>query len=390
MFRAIGLLLTTSLLLAVPPAGPARAGQPVDRGAERGPSSVALEGRGYGHGRGMSQYGAQSAAAQHGKTYRQILRFYYPGLTFGEARGSIEVLISSDTGDDVVVRPAAGLQVRQVSDGTTWKLGSVAPAAKKWRLTAARDGAATRVSYRTDRWHSYKVVGGEAEFLGGGAPLTLLDPSGARRYQGSLLSATSPEGDRDTVNVVSLEDYLRGVVPREMPAQWEPAAVRAQAVAARTYADYAREHPKSYYDICSSTLCQVYGGVADAQPESDAAIKATAGEVLESDGASAYTEFSSSNGGWTVAGSVPYLVAKQDGWDPVNTWDYRLPATKIEQAYPSIGDFQRLRVLKRDGHGAWNGRVLSIRVVGSRGSVTTTGDSFRYSLALRSTWFRQS
>ena len=164
--------------------------------------------------------------------------------------------------------------------------------------------------------------------------------------------------------------------------------MRAQAVAARTYADYARDHPKDYYDICSSTSCQVYGGVGDSQPASDAAIRATARQVLQSDGASAFTEFSSSNGGWTVAGSEPYLVAKQDSWDPVNGWRYRLPATKIEAAYPAIGDFQRLRVLKRDGHGAWNGRVIRLRVVGSRGSVTRTGEEFRVTFALRSTWWR--
>ncbi|KAA1421122.1 SpoIID/LytB domain-containing protein [Nocardioides humilatus] len=384
MLRPIALVLTASLLVAVPRSLPAEAARPV----ERGPSGVDLQGRGYGHGRGMSQYGAQAAASDHDKTYRQILRFYYPGLTIGQATGTIKVLISHDTGDDVVVRQAAGLKVRQVSDGTSWELGSVAPRATRWRLTAAQDGAATRVSYFTSRWRSYKVVAGEAEFLGGDQPLALVTPAGTSRYQGSLLSATSPEGDRDTVNVVSLENYLRGVVPREMPALWEPDAVRAQAVAARTYADYAREHPRAYYDICSSTSCQVYGGVDDAEPESDAAIVATAGEVLQSDGASAYTEFSSSNGGWTVAGSVPYLAAKQDTWDPVNTWSYRVPATSIEHAYPSIGDFRRLRILQRDGHGTWNGRVLKIRVVGSNGSVTRTGEGFRADLSLRSSWFR--
>ncbi|MEZ0579345.1 SpoIID/LytB domain-containing protein [Nocardioides sp. MH1] len=387
MVKAIGLLaVSTLLLVGAPVATPAHAADDPD---QRGPAAVVLKGRGFGHGRGMSQYGAQSAASDHGKTYRRILRFYYPGLTIGDASGTISVLISSDTGDDVVVKKTASLSVRQVSNGRSWKLGDAAPRATKWKLTAARGNAATRVSYLTSHWHSYKVVPGEAEFSGGSKAVTLVDPAGTRRYQGTLRSTTSPEGDRDTVNVVSLEDYLRGVVPSEMPAQWDPDAVKAQAVAARTYADYARDHPKSYYDICSSTLCQVYLGVGNSEPESDAAIRATAHEVLQSDGASAYTEFSSSNGGWTVAGSQPYLVAKQDTWDPVNTWRYRLPATKIERAYGSIGDFRRLDVLERDGHGTWNGRVLSIKVVGRRGSVTVTGDDFRYDLSLRSTWFRE-
>ena len=78
MVKAIGLLLTASLLLGGAPA--AAQAQPADDPAQRGPASVLLEGRGFGHGRGMSQYGAQSAASDHGKTYRQILAFYYPGL----------------------------------------------------------------------------------------------------------------------------------------------------------------------------------------------------------------------------------------------------------------------------------------------------------------------
>ncbi len=377
-----GFLVVAAAVLPVAPA--------VSRPAEAaaGPASVLLEGRGFGHGRGMSQYGAQSAASDHGRTYRQILAFYYPGLEIGAARGTIRVLISSDTGDDVVVRQAASLTVRQVSNGTTWQLGNAVPRATRWRLAAARGNAATRVSYFTNRWHSHRVVSGQAEFRGS-RPLALVTPAGTGRYQGSLRSVTSPEGDRDTVNVVSLEDYLRGVVPREVPALWDPDAVRAQAVAARTYADYARDHPKAYYDICSSTSCQVYGGVGDSESESDAAIRATAHQVLLSGGASAFTEFSSSNGGWTVAGSLPYVVAKQDAWDPVIGWDYTLPATRIEAAYPVIGDFQRLRVLKRDGNGAWNGRVTRLRVVGSSGSVTRTGEKFRITFALRSTWWRQ-
>lgn len=382
MLRVLGLVLTSALAITGVPSAPSTAAE-----AERGPASVTLEGRGFGHGRGMSQYGAQAAASEHGKTYREILRFYYPGLEMGTARGNIEVLISSDTGDDVVVRQASRLSVRQLSNGNTWKLGNVAPRATRWKLTAANGGASTRVSYFLNRWRSHKVVSGEAEFFSS-RPLALIDPAGTRRYQGTLRSVTSPEGDRDTVNVVSLEAYLRGVVPREVPALWDPHAVRAQAVAARTYADYARDHPRAYYDICSSTSCQVYGGVGDSEPESDAAIRATAGEVLHNDGASAFTEFSSSNGGWTVAGTQPYLAARRDAWDPVSTWRYRLPARTIEQAYPGIGDFQRLRVLRRDGNGAWNGRVLRIRIVGSRGSVTRTGEEFRMTFSLRSSWLR--
>jgi len=350
-----------------------------------GPSSVTLEGRGYGHGRGMSQYGAQEAASEHARTYRQILGFYYPELPLGPAPGTIRVLITGDSDGDVVVASRRGLSVRQVATGDSWPLHQ--DGAKRWRLAPAVGGA-TRVSVLTDRWRPVRTVPGEAELRASRGALALLTPSGVTRYQGALRSAVVSDG-RATVNVVRLEAYLRGVVPREVPALWHPEAVKAQAVAARTYAAYHRARSKGDpYDLCDTTSCQVYGGLDDHHAASDAAIRATAGEILLAGGEPAFTEFSSSNGGWTVASEIPYQVAKQDGWDPVNPWRVTLRATTFERAYPAIGDFRRLRVLRRDGNGAWNGRVLRIRIVGSTGTKTLDGDDFRIRFGLRSTWFR--
>lgn len=382
MLRTLCLILAASLVTVAAPSAPASAAD-----SERGPRSVALEGRGFGHGRGMSQYGAKERA-EAGHTYRQILRFYYPGVDLGRARGPIRVLITADTTDDVVVRHSRRLVVRRVGTGDSWSLGGQA-GAERWKLTPAAGGASTRVSVFTNRWRSVRVIAGAAEFSAGSRSLVLLTPAGATRYQGALRSAIAG-GGRNTVNSLLLDKYLRGVVPREVPALWHPQAVKAQAVAARTYAAYHRARSRTdYYDLCDTTSCQVYGGVGDSHPASDAAIRATAQEVLRAGGEPAFTEFSSSNGGWTVAGPVPYQVAKQDRWDPVNGWSYRLPATTLENAYPAIGDFQRLRVVKRDGHGAWNGRVLRLRVIGSRGSVTRTGEEFRITFELRSTWWRK-
>lgn len=351
-----------------------------------GPASVALEGRGHGHGRGMSQYGAQEAASEHGLTYRRILRFYYPGLELGGTRGTIRVQISADTTPDVVVQHRRGLSVRRVATGESWELAH--DDAKRWRLTAA-DGGATRVWVFTDHWQRVRSVSGEAEFRTDAGSLALVTPSGATRYQGALRSAIGPSG-RDTVNVVRLEAYLRGVVPLEVPALWHPHAVRAQSVAARTYAAYHRAHPRaSHYDLCDTTSCQVYGGLSARHEASDDAIRATAREILRHDGVPAFTEFSSSNGGWTVASDLPYQVAEQDSWDPVNPWQESLTDGEIERAFPAVGDFQRLVVRRRDGNGVWNGRVLRIRVVGSRDARTVDGDDFRSALGLRSTWFRQ-
>lgn len=378
MIRAVGLLVAAALVAVAAPVAPTA--------GAAGPASVTLEGRGYGHGRGMSQYGAKEAA-EGGQTYEQILGFYYPGVDLGLTSGKVRVLISADTGDAVEVEHRRRLRVREVGTGDSWPLA--VDGARRWRLSPVDGGTATRVSVLTDGWSAVRTIVGEAEVAAAGRPIGLITPGGVTRYQGALRSAVDADGGRATVNVVRLEAYLRGVVPDEMPALWHPQAVQAQSVAARTYADYHRVHPRAaFYDLCDTTSCQVYGGVDASVPESDAAIAATAGEVLLADGSPAFSEFSSSNGGWTVAGSVPYQVAQPDPWDPVNEWRVTLSDNMIERAFPAIGDFQRLRVRRRDGNGAWNGRVLRIRIVGSRAARTVDGDDFRSTFGLRSTWFR--
>ncbi len=172
---------------------------------------------------------------------------------------------------------------------------------------------------------------------------------------------------RNTINVVSLESYLKGVVPLEMPATWSKAAVRAQAVAARTYAAYERAHRSG--PMCDTTSCQVYGGRAAEHRDSNAAIKATRKLVLTHRGEPAFTQFSSSSGGWTSAGSMPYLRARKDpydGWagNPVHTWRIRVKDTLFESRWPSIGNLRRIAVRQRDGNGQWGGRIRSIAVIG--------------------------
>ncbi len=350
---------------------------------------VVVRGHGYGHGHGMSQYGAEGAA-RAGLTYRQIANFYYPGTSWGTANGRVRVLISADTTSDVVVRTRAGLRVRDVSSREQWALP--ANGATRWRLTPGA-GSRTVVSYRKGSWVRWKVLTGAVEFHAGGSPVALVTPSGIRPYRGTLRSAPAGGKARDTVNVLSLEHYLRGVVPLEMPALWSTAAVRAQAVAARTYAAYERAHPRArHYQICDTTSCQVYGGYAAEHPATNAAIDFTAGRALLAGGEPAFTQFSSSSGGWTSAGSVPYLPAQEDpydGWsgNPVHDWSVTFTDQAFERRFPSIGDLRRLVVVGRDGNGQWGGRVTSLRVVGSKATVTVSGDTARSILGLRSTWF---
>src|SRR5690606_2556523 len=157
------------------------------------------------------------------------------------------------------------------------------------------------------------------------------------RYRGALRSAITAQGTtaRRTVNVLPLDHYLQGVVASEMPSSWHANAIRSQAVAARTYAAHPRQSPlSSLYDICDTTSCQVYGGVAKEHDNTTAAIRATAGQILTSGGKPAFTQFSSSSGGWTAASDkFSYMPAKQDpydGWsgNPNHNWTLKLDVSK--------------------------------------------------------------
>ena len=386
-----GVLATVVLALAavvVPAAGPAHA---VDAWRVPDRATITVRGHGYGHGHGLSQYGAQRAAGQ-GLGYRRIVEFYYPGTRWGQAAGKVSVLISADTSADVVVDARPGLTLRGLTTGRSWRL--VEPNARQWRIQPA-SGGRSAVSFKTRRWHDWRVVAGDAQFSAGGRPIRLRTPAGAVAYRGVLRSA-SPAGSttrRDTVNVLPLDSYLLGVVPQEVPALWHPHAVRAQTIAARTYAAYERAHPiAGHYQICDTGHCQVYGGYSVEHPAANDAVAATAHRILTRGGDPAFTQFSASSGGWTSAGSFVYLPARRDPYDdwsgnPHHSWTTTLRDRAIERAWPALGNLTRIAVGRRDGHGDWGGRVGALTLTGSGRAVTVSGDTFRARLGLRSTWF---
>ncbi|MGZ5417500.1 MAG: SpoIID/LytB domain-containing protein [Nocardioides sp.] len=389
---AVGVLATALVAAAAPPAAAVTTDQsywvPVDK-------RIVVHGHGFGHGHGMSQYGAYGAALQ-GLTHKQILDFYYPGTSWSQVKGKVRVLITADSTADLVVSPAPGLTLRDRGDGATYELPDL-EGVKRWRLNV-QDGR-TVVGYLTDKWNRFapgdkETLTGDGEFFADGA-LTLWTPAGSRSYRGVLRAASPSSGsrDRDTVNVLSMDNYVKGVIPAEMPASWATEAVKAQAVAARTYASWSRaQNASRYYQICDTTSCQVYGGVGGEDPRANAAVTATAKQVLTYDGKPAFTQFSASSGGWTSAGSVPYLPAKADPYDghernPVHEWETTVDAGRLEKAYPAIGTLRRIRVVERDGNGDWRGRVWDIVLDGSKADRTMSGDSFRWMFGLRSSWF---
>lgn len=385
------ILVSTALAIALPGTVPAAAVEVNQVYPMPATGQVTVVGHGYGHGHGMSQYGAEGAARQ-GLGWPKILRFYYPGTTVGDRKGKVRVLISGDTTSDVEVSPRAGL--RMIDTGTGENLALPTNGATRWRLNTTVAGVDV-VAFRTDRWRRWKVLSGRGVFTAAGKPIRLHHDSGSTLYRGQL-TAAKPGGsagprERDTVNVLALENYIKGALPREMPATWSPAAVRAQAVAARTYAAYEMRHPGGpHYQLCDTSSCQVYGGHDAEHPAANRAVDATRFKILRHGGTVAFTQFSSSSGGWTSANQFPYLPAKPDpydGWsgNPNHTWTATVAVATIERTW-GIGNLTSIRVTRRDGNGQWKGRIERMELRGPNKTVTVSGDDFRFRLGLKSTW----
>ena len=384
-----------------------------------------LRGHGWGHGHGMSQYGAYGAAKVRGLTYRQIVDFYYPHTTLAGTPLStqVRVLLHGTSTSNLVVAPRGAAKLTamtpvdgvpdcvlpdSVDDGKTsvaqWRARVVTtPDGTRLRLQASADGDTWTRQPTLDgcdpAWS--KPLDGNITFDGGSA-VNLVRSSGVSAYRG-LLRAAFTGTHIYVVNALPLDSYLVSVVPSEMPASWAPAALEAQAVAARTYASYEIAHPKNkhYYDVYDDTRDQVYSGKGHEYASTTAAVKATedpeaqTGDILvDGDGHPAFTQFSSSDGGWTVNGGQPYLPAQQDPYDglvpsSVHSWATSVSARAIQQAYGAqIGTLQALVVTGRDGNGQWGGRITALTLQGTSGSVDLTGSAFRYAFGLRSEWFQ--
>ena len=197
-----------------------------------------MQGSGWGHGRGMSQWGAYQAASM-GVTYPDILSFYYPGTVLEQLPDAlVRVLLASDTGRDLVVRATPGLTVTQ-SDGKAIQLpvtpsGCASPASR-WRVRAA--GARMKLAVYCGRWRTVdKVAGSTLEFAVPGDLIGTQNGSVRRGYRGSVTAIRTGSRSVQVVNTLPMEMYLRPVVAAEVSPSWPVEALRAQAIAARSYA----------------------------------------------------------------------------------------------------------------------------------------------------------
>jgi hypothetical protein len=279
-----------------------------------------MQGSGWGHGRGMSQWGAYQAALT-GVTYPQILSFYFPGTVLAPMPDAqVRVLLASDTGRDLVVRATPGLTVTQVgSDPIQLPVtpGGCATPATRWRVRASGSGMTLAVfcgSWRT----ADKVAGSTLEFAVPDDLVGTENGTSRRGYRGTVTAIRTGSRSLQVVNTLPLELYLRPVVATEVSPSWPVEALRAQAVAARSYAAHeALGRAKQSFDVYDSTRSQAYPGAVwydsswrvvrnREHPATDAAVADTAGQQVTVAGLPALTQFSSSNGGATAATPLPY------------------------------------------------------------------------------------
>jgi stage II sporulation protein D len=336
-------------------------------GALAAPTFV-VKGRGWGHGIGMSQYGAYGFA-RAGWTYDRILAHYYRGTELAVAPGrDVRVLLEER-------RARLSVAAATVSDASgTYNL-PLGPQVVGPGLRVTTAAGAERDLATPARFEGSVRLGG-------------------RGYRGTLV-LHSAGGSLSAVNHVGLEPYLYGVVPWEMPPSWAPEALKAQAVAARSYA-VLRVGGGGSFDVYDDTRSQVYGGIAAEDSRASAAITATAGRVVSWNGAVAHTFYHSTSGGrtaaitdvWPSAQRLPYLVSVPDPHDtlsPYHRWGpivlgRRAVSSRLGAAAPA-GLFD-LRVT-RNG----SGRVARVRARGTGGTSAILGSAFQSALGLRSTWF---
>jgi stage II sporulation protein D len=331
-----------------------------------------VPGKGYGHGVGMSQYGAYGQA-KNGKNYKRILRHYYRGVKVGKAKSHrVRVLLTTGVGS-MLFTDAKRACGRRLKSSKTYSFGVAGGGVELNRPSGRR----------------IKKCGNEGRAAGGGT----VRFSGVGAYRGKLI-ARNVGGSLYAINKVGIESYVQGVIPNEVPASWPRQALRTQAVAARSYA-LVTQVSGNGYDLYDDTRSQVYGGRSSENAATNRATDATEGQVIKAGGGIATAYFFSTSGGRTensefvFAEPRSYLKSVKDPADrrsPVHSWKVRLSNREMEAKLSGLfsGNLRKIRVL-RTGRSP---RIVRAKVVGSNGSTKVSGDTLRFRLGLRSTWAR--
>jgi len=337
--------------------------------------SWVVKGRGFGHGVGMSQYGAYGYA-KHGKGYRFILAHYYSGTRIGQLPGPRVVRVLLDiAGGDV---------------GFTGANSACGEALDRGRIYEAhRNGS--QVKLRSLAGKPLADCGRRLRAAGNGRVAI----AGIGVYRGALEVAPtdSDAGSLNIVNAVPVDQYVKGVIPNESPASWPQAALRAQAIAARSYA-LSVQVSGNGFDLYDTVASQVYEGVGSEVAASNEAANATKGQVVTYGGEIAETYFSACSGGHTESvqnvffgPSVPYLVGVPDPYDyycPLHTWTLRFSGPEISAKLAGYLD-GRLKEIVVTQRGA-SPRIVWARLYGTGGMNKIRGDQLASALGGYDRW----
>jgi stage II sporulation protein D len=326
-----------------------------------------LDGRGWGHGVGMSQWGAEGYA-RHGWDYRRILGHYYPTtrLTVAHPRP---------------VRVLLGEKRAKVRIGSSAPFVVTDARGKTLHLPARAVVVGPKLKLKK------KTLVPPLRFRPGAQPLTY-ELAG---YRGDLVVRKRP-GGLMVVNELPLDRYLRGVVPWEVPKGWHAAAYRAQAVAARSYT-LATLHPRGVFDLYPDVRDQMYGGIRAERPQTNLALGDTAGQVLTWHGRVIAAFYFSTSGGqtssvhdaWPRARQVPYLVSVRDPYDyisPHHVWPTQVLTAGAIARKLGVSGLRDLVLVHNS-----SGRAKTLRVRTASGWRTFPGKLVREKLGLGSTDF---
>ena len=335
-----------------------------------------IKGAGYGHGIGMSQYGAYGFA-KNGTGYQAILKHYYSGTTIGQSpNDTVRVLLRP-------YQPSVRFKGASAACGTGLVESKTYSARRKRQKVILRNASGARLAN----------CGGLLS-ASGGTSVKLL---GKGAYRGSLeVRPSSVPGKLNAINAVALEDYLTGVIAEESPSSWPLDALKAQAVAARSYA-LATGGGRGGFDHYDDTRSQVYGGVGAETARTNQAVAETAGEVVQYSGKVAETYFFSTSGGHTehnensfLGGTpMPYLRGVPDPYEvsagsSYHRWTQKLTVPQMQAELSGMvrGKLKRVVVISR----GVSPRIVKAKLVGSGGVTKTTGPDLRARLGLPDTW----
>ena len=406
-------------------------------------ADVRLEVHGFGHGRGMGQYGALGYAVG-GSTYQQIISHYYGTLSAGGTTSLGPVPAGNPVGSTVRVDIVEndGMPGSEtfpiVTSNSAFTVGGTPVAAGQAAEIVPTGANRANVFIGTScsgPWppapsfvttDPAAAPATAAPFPSNGPPtsgvLTLCLGSGNLTVRGQLMATQSSSGDDRTVNVLPTEQYVADTAAAESPGTWgslggagpqgQPwgfQSTEAQAVAVRSYAASAPGGYGGYADTCDTTACQVYPGVRNENAWDDLAAQDTAGQVVLMPSASpgvapavARTEYSASTGGYTAPGTFAPVVDDGDAAAcatsagcPYHDYTVTAPVGAVEQQFPQIGTLTSIDVTGRNGFGDFGGRVTGVDIIGTGGSVSLSGTAFASDFArygaggvVMSDWFR--